>query len=75
MAKAKSKIWTICYILSDPGDDPDEPFTATWFAYGKDKADARAKFLADFHRHPEDFYGATAETQIAICNVVEGFTC
>lgn len=75
MAKAKSKIWTICYILSDLGDDPAEPFTATWFAYGKDKADARAKFLADFHSHPEDFYGSTEETQITISHVVEGFTC
>ena len=76
MAKAKrSRIWTICYILTDPGDDPAEPFTATWFAYGVDKADARQKFLADFHSHPEDFYGATEKTQITVCNVFEGFSC
>lgn len=70
---APRKCYTICYGLYE--EDSDDFFTATWFAYGRDKAEAREKFLADFHRHPEDFYGATAETQIAICNVVEGFTC
>lgn len=70
----KSRIWTICYALYDERD-PEEFWTATWFAYGKDKAEAKEKFLRDFHSHPEDFYGATEETQITICNVVEGFTC
>ena len=69
----KSRIWTICYALMDPRDE--EPFTATWFAYGKTRDEAKAKFLEDFHSHPEDFYGATPETQITICNVVEGFSC
>ena len=70
---APRKCYTICYGLYD--DKSDDFFTATWFAYGRTKEEAQEKFLADFHRHPEDFYGATAETQIAICNVVEGFTC
>ena len=70
---APRKCYTICYGLYDERDD--DFFTATWFAYGRDKEEAKEKFLADFHRHPEDFYGATPETQIAICNVVEGFSC
>lgn len=71
----KSRVWTVCYILSDPGDDPAEPFTATWFAYGKTAQEARESFLRDFHSHPEDFYGATEDTQITVCRVFEGFTC
>ena len=76
MARAKkhSVAWTICYVLWDD-NDVDEPFTATWFAYGKTKEEAREKFLADFHSHPEDFYGATPETKISVVNVVKGFSC
>lgn len=74
MARAKkSRVWTICYALYNEGDD--DFFTATSFAYGKDKADAREKFLREFHSRPWDFYGATEETQITVCNVVEGFSC
>ena len=71
----KSRIWTVCYILSDPGDDPAEPFTATWFAYGKTAQEAKESFLRDFHSHPEDFYGANENTQITVCRVFEGFSC
>lgn len=67
--------YTICYALYDEKKDPEDFFTATWFAYGRDKAEAKESFLRDFHRHPEDFYGATPETQITVCNVVEGFSC
>lgn len=75
MARArKSCIWTICYALSGEGFATDEPFTATWFAYGRSAEEAADKFLRDFRGHPEDFYGATEETQIAICNVVKGFS-
>lgn len=66
--------YTICYALYDDSEIGDF-FTATWFAYGRDKAEAKESFLRDFHRHPEDFYGATQETNITICNVVEGFSC
>lgn len=71
----KSVCWTVCYILSDPGDDPAEPFTATWFAYGKTAEEAKERFLRDFHSHPEDFYGATDETEIYISHVFKGFSC
>lgn len=75
MAKPKkSRIWTICYALWED-DDCDDPWTATWFAYGKDKAEATAHFLEDFHSHPEDFYGATEKTHITVCNVFPGFSC
>ena len=75
MARAKkSRIWTICYALYDDSEIGDF-FTATWFAYGRDKAEAKENFLRDFHSHPEDFYGATKETNITICNVVEEFSC
>ena len=66
--------YTICYGLRND-DDPEDFFTATWFAYGRDKTEAKENFLKDFNRHPEDFYGATADTKITICNVVEGFSC
>jgi len=72
--KKHSVCWTICYALWED-DNCEDPWTATWFAYGRDKEEAKERFLQDFHSHPEDFYGATAETKIAICNVVEGFSC
>jgi len=77
MAKAKkSKAWTICYALWDPAwSDDEEPWTATWFAYGKTKEEARKNFREDFERHPEDFYGASPDWEMHIVNVVEGFTC
>ena len=70
-----SKCYTICYALYDEKKDPEDFWTATWFSYGRNKEDAKDKFLRDFHSHPEDFYGATQETQITICNVIEGFSC
>ena len=69
----KSVCWTVCYILEFPGDD--EPFTATGFAYGKTAEEAKERFLRDFHQHPEDFYGATDETEIYISHVFKGFSC
>lgn len=71
---APRKCFTVCYVLWND-DDSEEFFSASWFAYGRDKAEARESFLRDFHSHPEDFYGATEETQIAVTNVVEGFSC
>lgn len=65
--------YTICYGLWND-DDPEDFFTATWFAYGRDKVEAKENFLRDFNEHPWDFYGATADTKITICNVVEGFS-
>jgi len=72
---APRKCYTICYVLFGPEEDPDEPFTATWFSYGRDKAEAKESFLRDFHSHPEDFYGATEKTCVSVVNVVEGFSC
>lgn len=75
MARAKkSRIWTICYALWED-EECSDPWTATWFAYGKDRVEAKENFLKDFYSHPEDFYGATEKTHIYICNVVEGFSC
>ena len=71
----KSVIWTVCYMLSDERDDPTEPFTATWFAYGKTAEEAKANFLRDFHQRPEDFYGATEKTEIYVNHVFKGFSC
>ena len=39
--KKQSVIWTICYVLWEDGDE--DPFTATWFAYGKTKEEAKEK--------------------------------
>ena len=61
-------------MLWEDGQE-DDPWTATWFAYGKTREEAKAHFLEDFHSHPEDFYGATADTNIYISHVVEGFSC
>ena len=75
MAKAKkSVIWTVCYILWEDSN-PDDFWTATWFAYGKTEEEAKANFLQDFHRHPEDFYGATEKTNIEISHAFKGFSC
>lgn len=72
----KSKCWTICYALYDPNfPDPDEPLTATWFAYGKTKEEAKANFRKDYEQHPEDFFGAGPDWEMYIVNVVEGFSC
>lgn len=75
MAREKKSVcWTICYALVDPKYE-DGFWTATGFAYGKTKEDAKANFLRDYHEHPEDFYGATRKTEIQIVNVVKGFSC
>lgn len=70
----KSVIWTVCYIIWEDGKD-DDPWTATWFAYGRDASEAKANFLKGFHAHPEDFYGATEDTHISVDHVYRGFSC
>lgn len=72
--KKHSVCWTICYAFETPYDE-DGFITATSFAYGRSKDEAKEKFLADFYRHPEDFYGADENTRVEVLNVIEGFAC
>lgn len=72
MKQRPSSCYTICYALDFHRGDDDGPFTATWFAYGSSKENAKKAFLADFNTHREDFYGADKDTDIYIVNVVKG---
>ena len=46
MAKRKSKCYTICYAILEGSDDM-EPYTGTWFAYGRTKEEAKLPFCAN----------------------------
>ena len=78
MAKEKkqkpSVIWTVCYMLWEDGHE-DDPFTATWFAFGRNESEAKENFLKDFRNHPDDFYGATEKTNIYVSHAYKGFSC
>ena len=77
MAKAKrSRIWTVCYIMWNPEREEAEPYTNSWFAYGRDKEEARANFLRHFEQERENFYGGDdPRYQMSISHIFEGFSC
>lgn len=74
MAKQKkSKIWTICYAITNP-DHPEDPYFGTWFAYGKTKEEAAASYLE--HKAMEaEFCGECPVEWYSVVHVVEGFSC
>lgn len=75
MAKRKSRIWTVCYVLWKD-DEEDEPYTNSWFAYGATRDEAKANFLRDFERERENFYGGDdPDIKISVSNVVPGWSC
>ena len=79
MARGKRKIWTVCYILYIPGDedpDGDNWYSNSWFAYGRDKAEAKEDFLRYFEQNRENFWcGDDPRFEIHIANVFPGFSC
>ena len=71
-------MWTVCYILYRPEDidNPDNWYTNSWFAFGCDKAEAKADFLRHYERERENFWGGDDPTiEISIANVFPGFSC
>ena len=78
MAKAKArKMWTVCYILYRPeDDDPDNWYSNSWFAFGRDKQEALEDFLRYFERERENFYcGDEPGWELHIANIVPGWSC
>lgn len=73
MAKRKSKCYTICYVIREDSDDM-EPYTGTWFAYGRTKEEAKASFLRE-REHLHEFCGEIPADRYVVVNVVEGFSC
>lgn len=72
----KSRIWTVAYVMWKPGEEEEELYTNSWFAYGRDRAEARENFLRDFERERENFYGGDdPDMQIHIANIVPGWSC
>ena len=74
MAKPKkSRIWTICYAVTNPAC-PEEPHFGTWFAYGKTKEEAAERYL-EHKRYEAEFCGEVPAEWYSIIHVVEGFSC
>lgn len=62
----KSRIWTICYVNRLYGED----YTATWFAYGKTKEEAKEHFWRDMEVSED-----APREMFPVLNVIEGFSC
>lgn len=77
MATKARKMWTVCYTLYRPeDDDPENWYANVWFAFGRDKAEAKEDFLRYFERERENFFcGDQPGWEIHIDNVVPGWSC
>ena len=73
----KTRCYTICYVMYNPtSEEPDDFYTATWFAYGKSKEDARDSFKRQFDAERENFpYDDNPAYSMSVVNVFEGFSC
>lgn len=61
MARVKkhSVCWTICYAVEDNSEDGF--YTASWFAYGKTKEEAKENFLREKRTEEELCGGISTE--------------
>ncbi len=67
--KKHSVCWTICYAVKKWSTDED-PYTATWFAYGRSANEAKERFIRTFCAEEE-----MERDDISVLNVIEGFSC
>lgn len=68
--KKHSVCWTIGYAFPIGEDDF---WTASWFAYGRSKEEAKANFLKNWDE--DDHFGGTTIDKVSIVNITEGFAC
>jgi len=79
MAKEKkSVIWTVGFIAYDENNMKEcweDPWTATWFAYGRTPEEAKESFRKYWERERENFGFPPNYTKMDIVHIHRGFTC
>ena len=71
--KKHSVTWTICYAINFPDANPDDIYTATWFAMGRTAEEAKQNFLKEKAMEAE-FCGGEPVEWFVVLNVIEGFS-
>lgn len=69
----KSVIWTVCYLVYDE-ECIEDPWTETWFAYGRTAEEAKESFRRYWEREKDNFGYPPNYTQMSIDHVFRGFS-